>query len=250
VVQASKASAQQGVSSVDAVQAREALSELCRLYWYPVYAFIRRRRGADRAADLTQEFLLSLIERGSFAQADPSRGRFRSWLLGALGHFLANEARHAAAAKRNGGPHVSIDEAAAERRFASEPRTELTPERLYDRAFSLCVLESAIARLGEEMAQRGQAERFAVIKRLLPGRDLEEAAYAPLAAALGVSPNTFKKIVFDGRARFRVHLDAVIADLVGLPDASGPQTRAEHVLAGSIAEERELLMRALSLPPA
>jgi DNA-directed RNA polymerase specialized sigma24 family protein len=241
----------QPLDDESARQARQALAELCGQYWYPVYAFIRRRRGAEHASDLTQKFILSLIEKNSFAQADPSRGRFRSWLLGAVKHFLSNEARYEAAARRHAGSQLSIDELVAERRYACEPRSEVTPEHLYDRAFSLCVLERAIERLGEELAARGQSRRFEVIKRLLPGPELEDGAYAPMAASLGVSPNNFKKIVFDCRARFRAILEAVIADLIEVPDEHDqqPEPAAAEAKRTCIAEEREFLARALSLPP-
>lgn len=233
------ASAQQG-------EAREAMAALCRQYWYPVYAFIRRRRGAEDARDLTQKFMLRLIEKGAFAQADPSRGRFRSWLLGALKHFLANEWDYEHAQSRHPARLVSLDEMAAEKRYASEPSSLLTPERLYDRAFSLCVLERAIARLGEELAREGHRARFEVVKRLLPGPELEDAAYAPLAASLGVTPNHFKKLVHDYRARFRASLNAEIADLIHPSEPSAAQAGARREAHAAVAEEREFLARALS----
>jgi RNA polymerase sigma-70 factor (ECF subfamily) len=227
-------------------EAREALAELCQQYWYPVYAFIRRRRNAGDASELTQKFILSLIERNSLARVDPGRGRFRSWLLGAVKHFLANQARYDAAASRNEADTVSFDELSAERRYASEPRSEVTPEHLYDRAFSLCVLEKAIGRLEQEMIARGHGQRFEVVKRLLPGLDLDDGAYAPMAASLGVSPNHFKKIVFDCRAQFRAYLNAEIAELVDVSDANFSAT--PQALTNAIAEERDALARALTLP--
>jgi len=232
----------------EAMAAEQALAELCEQYWYPVYAFIRRRRTAEEALDLTQKFLLRLIEKNAWAQADPNRGRFRSWLLGALQHFLANEWDYEHAAKRDRERTMSFDPCAAERRYAAEPRSDVTPECLYDRAFSLCVLERAIARLETEFDGAGRRDRFEVLKRFLPGSALDESAQAPLAASMGVTPNHFRKLVHDARARFRILLDAEIADLldpsVARVDPKGqPMSTRER-----IAQERNYLASALSLP--
>jgi|SRR5437867_3822964 len=132
-------------------EARRALGELCALYWYPLYAFVRRwGHDADEALDLTQGFFTRLIEKNDLSGADPNRGRFRSWLQASMKHFLANEWDRATAQKRGGGRAVfslDIDADDAERRYRREPGHALTPERIFDRRWALTTLEQALEEL-------------------------------------------------------------------------------------------------------
>lgn len=236
-------------------EAQAALSELCERYWYPIYAYVRRWRGAEEARDLTQKFMLGLVEKNTVARADPSRGRFRTWLLASVKNFLHNENDYERAQKRDRKLEVSLDALDAERRYALEPRTSVTPERLYDRAFSLCVLHRAITRLGEDLARDGYTQRFDAVRRFLPGPDLQDSAYAPIADDIGLDVNHFKKLVHDYRARFRRRLDEEIGALVhpDLESAPGPDSpspaaaQSARDRAELVAEERRFLMQALSL---
>ena len=140
----------------DCPRAAAALEQLCRAYWYPLYAHIRRRgHPPEEARDLTQEFFASLFRHESLAAARRDKGRFRSFLLGALDHFLADQADRARAAKRNfGQAPIELDALDAETRFALEPATEETPDRAFDRRWAATVIERALARLAVETFDR------------------------------------------------------------------------------------------------
>src|SRR6266581_5304724 len=129
-----------------------ALEELCRNYWYPLYAYVRRQSNSpEDAQDLTQEFFSRFLEKGSFKLADRERGRFRTFLLTSLKHFLVNEWVKKRAAKRGGGGQVfSLDEQDAETRYTFEPADHLTPEKLYDKHWASALLERVAARLRDE----------------------------------------------------------------------------------------------------
>ena len=133
-------------------QAGEALETLCRAYWYPLYVYVRRRGyGVEDAQDLTQTFFARFVEKGSFELADPARGRFRTFLLHALEHFLINEWKRAHRLKRGGGkPSLSLDADDAEHRYASEPAARLTPERAYEKRWAMTLLEQVLAALRQE----------------------------------------------------------------------------------------------------
>src|SRR5262245_22943449 len=138
--------------------ARQALAWLCEAYWYPVYAYIRRQGQApDEAADLTQGYFARLLDKGDLADVRPELGKFRSFLLKSVQHFLSNERDRARTVKRGGGKApISLDGLEPERRLALEPRDDLTPEALFERAWAIAVLERALAKLGEEAATRGR----------------------------------------------------------------------------------------------
>jgi RNA polymerase sigma factor (sigma-70 family) len=192
---------------------RAALHELCELYWPPVYGFVRRSgRAAPDALDLTQAFFARILEHNDLATADPQRGRFRSWLLGALRHFLANEWHRQRAQKRGGGmTPLSIDAIAAEGRYVHELADTLTPDRLYERRWALTLLGHVIDQLGDECAASGQAERFDRLKGFLVGG---EPSYEELAAELGEAAGTLRVAVHRLRRRYRDLLRARIADTV------------------------------------
>src|SRR5882672_3075519 len=155
---------------------RRALSELCETYWYPLYAFVRRRgyRRED-AQDLTQAFFARLLEKQVVVAADPARGRFRSFLLGSLKNFLANEWDRELTQKRGGGRALlSLDFQLADVRFVREPVTHATPEKEFERNWAVAVLERALARLQSEYETRGKQALFTRLKPALIAPDEDE----------------------------------------------------------------------------
>jgi len=204
---------------VDAAARTVALGELCERYWYPLYAFARRS-GCDEhdAQDVVQGFLGRWLEKGDLgAQADPDAGigRFRSYLLGALRHFMANERRRDRAQKRGGAATtLSFDITDGEAHYGREPWHEATPDALFERSFAMTVLTAAIARLGEEYAARGKGPLFERLRGFLDGHD---EPYAGLAAELGMTEGACKVAVHRLRTRFRQALRDEIAQTVGSP---------------------------------
>jgi RNA polymerase sigma-70 factor (ECF subfamily) len=191
-------------------EARAALADLCRDYWYPLYAFIRRGgRDADAAEDLTQEFFARLLEKGWLGQADRARGRFRSFLLAACKHFLANERDRTRALKRGGGrPEVPIDFRAADDRYTLEPAHELTPEHLYERRYALALLEHVMAGLRAEYAAAGKERLFDLLKAHLGGGGV---SCAEAATQLGMTVGAVKVAAHRLRQRYRDRLRNAIA---------------------------------------
>ena len=184
-------------------EARKALAELCEIYWYPLYAFIRRSgHGMEEARDLTQEFFARLLEKDYLAGVDREKGKFRSYLLTACKHFLANERDRAAAIKRGGDRSIhSFDSTDAEKRFGQELSHHSTPERLYERRWALMLLQNALAQLRSEFQQAGKAAIFERLKGLLTGEKREER-YAEAAAALGITESSVKVSVHRLRRRY------------------------------------------------
>jgi DNA-directed RNA polymerase specialized sigma24 family protein len=199
--------------------AAEALEKLCRTYWYPLYAFIRREGyDADEAQDLAQGFFARLLEKRYLAQVDRDKGRFRSFLLMALKHFLSDERDRARALKRGGGRiMVSLDALDAEGRYSMEPVDQMSAEKIFERRWALTVLAAVATRLREEFGSAGKAQRFSVLERFLPG---EQAActYAEAAAELDVAPGTVKWEVHQLKRRYRELLRAEIASTLASPD--------------------------------
>jgi RNA polymerase sigma factor (sigma-70 family) len=195
--------------------ARQALTTLCETYWYPLYAFLRSRgHHAEEAEDLTQAFFARLIDKHALQQADPTRGRFRSFLLTSLTHFVANERDREMARKRGGGcPLLALEFDAGERRFQEEPSSDETPERIFDRRWALTVLDRVINRLRTEMSRRGQQTRFDALKTYLTG-DTPQLTYAETAAEVGMSEAAVKVAVHRMRVRFRELLWDEIAQTV------------------------------------
>ena len=165
----------------------QALEHLCRTYWYPLYLYVRRRgHGVEDAQDLTQQFFAHLLEKRSIKLADPARGRFRTFLLHALEHFLINEWKRAHRLKRGGeGGCIPLDAAEVERRYAQEPATTLTPERAYEQRWAMSVLEQALALVQQEYAAAGNGRVFAVLADLLCGKDAS-TSYAETGKRLGM----------------------------------------------------------------
>jgi RNA polymerase sigma-70 factor (ECF subfamily) len=196
-------------------EAHAAIAQLCRTYWYPLYLFIRRTgRTAPDAEDLVQSFFASLLERGSMAEAEMSRGRFRSFLLGRLDHFLIDDWRRARREKRGGGEMpVSLDDPAIEERVRNELSHELTPATLFDRAWAATLLDRAVARVGAECDAGCEAGRFEVLKGFLVG-GRGETPLAEAAQQLGLSIAAVKSVVHRLRERFREVVREEVAQTV------------------------------------
>src|SRR5262245_58956883 len=147
-------------------QAAAALETLCRTYWYPLYAYVRKRgHGPDDAKDLTQEFFGRLLAKSQLTTVDRRKGKFRSWLLGVMNHFLAHEWEKARAEKRGGGQSVfSLDELAAEERYRLEPAEDCAAEKMFDRRWALTVLDQAATRLRDEYTEAGKDEHYTWLK--------------------------------------------------------------------------------------
>jgi RNA polymerase sigma factor (sigma-70 family) len=197
---------------------RDALARLCELYWYPLYAYVRRwGYDADQAQDLTQEFFSRLLEKHYLKAADPARGRFRSFLLASLKHFLSNERDRANAVKRGGRATViPLEFENAEGRYSREPPDHETPETVYERRWALTLLERTVARLRSEFEAAGKEAVFTRLEGHLTGEQ-ETLPYADLGAALGMSEGAVKVAVHRLRRRFGALLREEIAETVGDP---------------------------------
>ncbi len=195
-------------------RARDALEALCRAYWYPLYAFVRYRGySADDAQDLTQSFFTRIMETGGFASADPERGRFRSYLLGALKHFLANEWHRGQAQKRGGGVRlIEWDALDPEARYAGAARHTDDPELIFDREWALETVAGALQALRAEMLHAGRIEQFDALKGSLTGE--EDSPREQIAARLKMSEGAVKIAIHRLRRRYRKLLRAAIAETV------------------------------------
>lgn len=196
-------------------EVRAALEILCETYWYPVYYFLRRSgHDNDAAQDLTQGFFARLIEKRDIASANPQRGRFRNFLLGAVKHYVANERVREQALKRGGPlPALSLTTADAERLYAAEPVDNRTPDKAYERRWALMLLQGVMGDLRGEYEQRGDAELFDRLKFTLTGDDTPET-YAVIAASLGVSESAVKVGTHRLRRRYRERLWRAVAETV------------------------------------
>jgi RNA polymerase sigma-70 factor (ECF subfamily) len=210
----------------DSTRAQNALARLCQTYWYPLYAYVRRRGHSPHdAQDLTQEFFARLLERHSLASADPNRGRFRSFLLSSLDHFLAHEWQKVRALKRGGGHQIlSLDLARAEQRYDLEPADTSSPDKLFDKHWAWALLEEVLNQLEAEYQQAGKAELFAALKQTLTGTR-ESQPYAVLAPRLGMNEAAVKVAVHRLRKRYRQLLRAEIANLVADPAQAEDELR-------------------------
>jgi RNA polymerase sigma-70 factor (ECF subfamily) len=198
--------------------AHEALAALCRAYWYPLYAFLRRLGiSSHDAEDLTQGFFAQLLARGGLGHVDRTKGRFRTFLLASLKHFLADERDRATALKRGGGaPTIALDAADAEQRYALEPRDDLTPDRLFDRRWALAVIDRALVRLRAEYGAAGKAALFAELQPTLTAGGRAKP-YSEIGAALAIEEGAVKVAVHRLRQRYGAALRAEIAETVSSP---------------------------------
>jgi len=195
-------------------RARTALDELCRLYWYPLYAFVRNRgHSATDAQDLTQGFFAKLLETDGLASAEQGRGRFRSYLLGAMKHFLANEWHRAQTQKRGGEfRFIEWDPFELEARYSRSTLRPASPEVLFDREWALEIVSRALKTLRDEMSRSGKAEQFEALKGSLTGR--AEHSRSEIAALLGMNEGAVKVSIHRLRGRYRVLLREAIAETV------------------------------------
>ena len=210
----------------DATGVREALARLCQTYWYPLYAYVRRKGHSPHdAEELTQEFFLQVLEHNWVARADRSRGRFRSFLLMAMNRFLANAWDKAQTEKRGGKWHrVPLTLDGAESRFSREPVETRTPEQEFEKQWALALLENVLNTLREEYAERGQATLFDALKPCLVGRR-ETQPYQQLGAELGMTEGSVKVTVFRFRQGYRERLMEEIAHTVASPDEVESEVR-------------------------
>jgi RNA polymerase sigma-70 factor (ECF subfamily) len=197
----------------DTTRARDALAKLCQTYWYPLYAYVRRRGySTPDAQDLTQAFFEQLLERQSLASADPDLGRFRSFLLKSMNNFLASEWKKGMAQKRGGGgTMLSLDLAAAEQRFDLEPATFASPDKIFEKLWALTLLGEVMDRLEREYEGEGKTDLFAALKQTLLGLR-ESQPYAELAPKLGMNESAVKVAVHRLRKRYRELIRAEIAN--------------------------------------
>ena len=204
-------------------EAEAALEKLCQTYWYPLYSYLRRKGSdPDKAQDLTQGFFYRLIKENYLGAVDRKRGKFRSFLLAALNHFVSNQRDHDRAAKRGGGqPLLSLDDMDAENRFIHEPASSLSPEKIFEKNWFLTLFEQALTRLSEEQKTAGKAELFEQLKPFVV-EEAESGDYNSAAARLNMTPNAVAVTVHRLRDRYKklVHEEVVrtVADPAEIED--------------------------------
>lgn len=216
----------------DGPAAAEALTELCRTYWFPLYAYARGRGFSPHdAEDLTQGFFAKLLRLDSIAKVSPEKGRFRAFLLAGMKNFVAEEARHALAEKRDARRTISLDAQAAEEQFASEPSDSISPERLFERQWALTLLQRTMERLAGNYGANGRAELFEALRFSIAG-EKNAKPYRGLAKDLGMTEEAVRVAVFRLRKDYRRALRDEIAQTVADP--------------AEIAEELQALRRILA----
>ncbi|MEM1180868.1 MAG: hypothetical protein AAGM22_21160 [Acidobacteriota bacterium] len=210
---------------------RRALSDLCADYWYPLYAYVRRRGyGHEDAGDLTQAFFAKLLAKHDLAAADPTRGRFRSFLLSSLKNFLAGAWRHRNAEKRGGAFELTaLDFDAAEEAYRLEPREGLDPESLYHRRWALGMLARTAERLEDHYESTGRSELFHALKDGVLGGGTDAPPYPELAPRLGMSEGALRTAASRMRTRWRLELRKLVAETVH-PTSTDPDGEVESEL--------------------
>jgi DNA-directed RNA polymerase specialized sigma24 family protein len=200
-------------------ESAKALETLCQTYWYPLYAYVRRRGYAPAdAQDLTQQFFARFLEKGSFHRADPARGRFRSFLLKSLQHFLADDWKRAHRVKRGRGAfQVPLDRAMAEARFAAELTDTVTPERAYDEHWAMTLLEHVLGRMREEYTRVGKEGLFDALQDFLWDQD-PPVPRAVMAKDLGLTEGALHAAVHRLRQHYRERLRSEVACTVDDPE--------------------------------
>jgi RNA polymerase sigma factor (sigma-70 family) len=217
-------------ADTSAPDAAAALERLCRSYWYPLYAYVRRRRySPEDAQDLTQEFFHQVLARNWLPQADRQRGRFRSFLLAAMNHFLGHEWERAKAVKRGGRiVFQSFEDLNLEQRFLEEADLARSPEELYDQRWATTLLQTVLSRLREQETSEGRLEQFNALEGCLTGEG-RVAGYSELASQLGTTEGALKMAAQRLRARYARLLQEEIATTVGRPEEIQDEIR--HLLA-------------------
>src|SRR5437867_6197716 len=210
----------------DSTQAHEALAKLCQRYWYPLYVFVRRQgQSPEDAQDLVQGFFARLLEKHFLKDADPEKGRFRSFLLIALRRFMANEWDRANRLKRGGGHEViSLDEQDTEARYQTEPADEMSPERAYEHQWAMTILEQVLDRLEGEFLTAGKSRLFGELKVYLSGESVR-SSYSEIGSRLGMTVAAVKIAVHRLRQRYRELLRMEIANTVATPEAIEDEIR-------------------------
>jgi len=202
----------------DSPEATEALEKLCRTYWLPLYGYIRRQGyGPHDAQDLTQGFFVRLLRMNSFAGVSREKGKFRTFLLAALNHFLSDERDRARADKRGGGQTIiSLDETEAEQRYLQVPSADLAPEKVFDRRWALTVLEQALQRLRQEYQSSGRQALFEGLSGFL-STETGTGDYEAVAPKLGMSPGSVAVAVHRLRQRYRECIRLELVHTVSSP---------------------------------
>ncbi len=215
--------------SGDAGAAGRALDELCRLYWYPVYAFIRREGSSpEDAQDLAQSFFARLLERGDLSHAQQQRGKLRTFLLSALKNHLVQDWRHRTAEKRGGrNVPVSLDVAAAEQRYASEPADMASPDALFDRRWALDTMEEALRQLEADYTDSGKSALHTALQPFISAKPKGDDTRT-LCARLGLNENAIHVAIHRLRQRFRKNLESLVAETVSTQDEVPDELR--HLL--------------------
>ncbi|HEX3626335.1 MAG TPA: sigma-70 family RNA polymerase sigma factor [Verrucomicrobiae bacterium] len=210
-------------------QTAQALEKLCRTYWYPLYAHVRRQ-GIDgyEAQDLTQAFFAYLLEKKGLGRVNPMRGKFRSFLLASLNNFLNNERDKAQRIKRGGGiQFIYLDAVPAEDRYLAEPAHDENPEKIFERRWANAVVEQAVRNLTAEFVAAGLAQRLEVLKVFLMGEP-SDASYEEAARRLSLSVSAVTSAIHRARQRFRELFREEISNTVSAPDEVDDEIR--HLL--------------------
>ncbi len=214
-----------------APQAREALADLCRAYWYPLYVFVRKRsHDSHEAQDLTQGFFERLLEKNVLNEVHPDRGRFRAFLLAAVQHFVANEWTRARAEKRGGGRKplslnaASLDWNSGESRYLTEPSHDLSAERLFERQWALALLDRVLNRLRDEFVAAGKLAQFETLQSFL-SMDRGTANYAEAARLLESTEEAARVATHRLRKRYRSLLRDEIAHTVATTEEIDDEIR-------------------------
>jgi RNA polymerase sigma-70 factor (ECF subfamily) len=219
----------------DTPRAQAALEHLCQTYWYPLYAYARRRGNVPAdAQDLTQEFFTRLLAGNWLAAADRQRGRFRTFLLSAMQHFLANEWHRAHAEKRGGNRTIlSLDDDTAERRYQLEPAETATPESLFERGWALALLNDVLSQLEAEYRREGKIDWMEAMRPVLTA-DRDEIDYRAIASRLGISETAARVAAHRLRQRYRRMIRAEVANTVASPaDVEQEMRHLFQALAGA-----------------
>jgi len=214
-------------------EAFEALDSLCRAYWFPLYAYVRRRGWSpEDAADLTQGFFARFLKKNYLKGLDPGRGKFRAFLLASMNHFLSDHRDHETRKKRGGREELlSLDAERAEARYRSEPATDLSPDEIYERRWALALVDEVFARLEAEYARSDKGELFHELKFFIAG-EKQSAAYAASAQRLRMTEGALRVAAHRFRRRYREMFRDTVAQSVSCPD--------------EIEEEMQHLLRVLS----
>lgn len=198
----------------DSTRARNALAQLCQSYWYPLYAYARRRGNPpEDAEDLTQGFFTRLLALNSLAKVRREKGKFRSFLLASLNHYLSDEWDRERAQKRGKDRVISLDASWAEERLSREPADALTPEKLFERKWAMTLLESVVQTMQREYESAGRGAMFMALRFSIAGEKAEEP-YAKLSAELGLNEPALRVAVHRLRRRYRQLLRDEIARTV------------------------------------